>query len=91
MSFCYESGGANATLQVSDRIFQTLYYPSDDFCKRSIDVWLAPSEIKALTIEAITILQGFPSWYCLPEKVSVAGSILGYSVPPPLIKALVGT
>ncbi len=35
MSFCYESGGANATLQVSDRIFPTLYYPSNDFCKRS--------------------------------------------------------
>ncbi len=35
MSFSYESGGAIATLLVSDRVFQTPYYPSDDFCKRS--------------------------------------------------------
>jgi DNA (cytosine-5)-methyltransferase 1 len=58
---------------------------------RFIDVWLATGEVKALNIEVIAILQGFPSWYCLPDKVSVAGSLLGYSVPPPLIKALVNT
>jgi DNA (cytosine-5)-methyltransferase 1 len=58
---------------------------------RFIDVWVAPGEVKALTIDASAIVQGFPSWYCLPSKVSVAGSILGYSVPPPMIKALVGT
>lgn len=57
--------------------------------KRFIDVWLASGEVKALTIDAIARLQGFPQWYCLPDKVSVAGSILGYSVPPPLITALV--
>ena len=56
---------------------------------RFIDVWLASGEVKRLNIEAIARLQGFPSWYYLPDKVSVAGSILGYSVPPPMIKALV--
>jgi DNA (cytosine-5)-methyltransferase 1 len=58
---------------------------------RFIDVWLAAGEVKALNIDVIAILQGFPQWYCLPSKVRVAGSILGYSVPPPLIKALVST
>lgn len=56
---------------------------------RFIDVWLSSGEVKALDVEAIARLQGFPSWYYLPDKVSVAGSILGYSVPPPLITALV--
>lgn len=56
---------------------------------RFIDVWLSTGEVKALNVEAIARLQGFPQWYYLPEKVSVAGSILGYSVPPPLITALV--
>ncbi len=56
---------------------------------RFIDIWLASGEVKALTIEASACLQGFPNWYYLPDKVSVAGSILGYSVPPPLITALV--
>jgi hypothetical protein len=31
------------------------------------------------------------SWYYLPDQVSVAGSILGYSVPPLLVKALVAS
>jgi tetratricopeptide (TPR) repeat protein len=36
MSFSYESGGAIAHPESCDRVFQTPYYPSDDFCKRSI-------------------------------------------------------
>ncbi len=56
---------------------------------RFIDIWLASGEVKALTIEVIACLQGFPNWYYLPDKVLVAGSICGYSVPPPLITALV--
>jgi DNA (cytosine-5)-methyltransferase 1 len=56
---------------------------------RFIDVWLADGTVKALNVEAIARLQGFPQWYYLPYQVSVAGSILGYSVPPPLITALV--
>ncbi len=56
---------------------------------RFIDVWLSSGEVRALSVEAIARLQGFPNWYYLPDKVSVAGSILGYSVPPPLITALV--
>lgn len=56
---------------------------------RFIDVWLDSGDVRALTIEAISRLQGFPTWYYLPSQVSVAGSLLGYSVPPPLITALV--
>jgi DNA (cytosine-5)-methyltransferase 1 len=58
---------------------------------RFIDVWLADGAdgvVKGITIEAIARLQSFPSWYYLPDEVSLAGSILGYSVPPLLIKAL---
>ena len=58
---------------------------------RFIDVWLADGTIKALTIEAMACLQSFPSWYYLPDQVSVAGSILGYSVPPLLVKVLVAS
>jgi len=57
--------------------------------RRFIDIWLADGTVKALNVEAVARLQGFPSWYYLPEQVSVAGSILGYSVPPPLIKSLI--
>jgi hypothetical protein len=35
MSYSYESGGVIAHPESCDRVFQTLYYPSDDFCKRS--------------------------------------------------------
>ncbi len=58
---------------------------------RFIDVWLADGSVKALTLEAIARLQSFPSWYYLPDQVSIAGSILGYSVPPLLVKALLTT
>ena len=54
-----------------------------------IDLWMADGTVKRLTVEAVARLQGFPQWYCLPDEVSVAGSILGYSVPPPMFKALV--
>jgi len=33
-------------------------------------------------VEAAARLQGFPNWYYLPEAIDVAGSLLGYSVPP---------
>ena len=56
---------------------------------RFIDIWLADGSIRALNTQAVARLQGFPSWYYLPEQISVAGSILGYSVPPPMMKALV--
>lgn len=56
---------------------------------RFIDVWLASGEVRALNIEAVSQIQGFPRWYHLPQEVNISGSILGYSVPPPLIKALI--
>ncbi len=55
---------------------------------RFIDLWLADGTVKALTIEAIARIQSFPNWYHLPDKISVAGSLLGYSVPPLLVQKL---
>ena len=52
------------------------------------DIWLADGTIKQLTIECVKRLCSFPCWYHLPDKVSVAGSILGYSVPPKLMQKL---
>ena len=63
----------------------------DNNRSRFINVWLADGSVKALTIEAIARLQSFPSWYYLPDQVGIAGSILGYSVPPLLVKALLTT
>jgi len=49
---------------------------------RFIDLWCSDGTVKSLTVEAAAPLQGFPSWYYLPEPINVAGSLLGYSVPP---------
>jgi DNA (cytosine-5)-methyltransferase 1 len=57
---------------------------------RFVDIWMLRNEVRGLTVDAIAILQGFPKWYYLPPKAAVAGSILGYSVPPPLVTALLG-
>lgn len=55
---------------------------------RFIDIWLADGRVKALNIEAVRRLQSFPQWYVLPAEINVAGSLLGYSVPPILLKKL---
>ncbi len=52
------------------------------------DVWLPDGTVKALNLEAIARLQGFPSWYVFPEQMSIAGSIVGYSVPPLMMPPL---
>lgn len=52
------------------------------------DIRLLNGEIKSLTIECVRRLQGFPDWYQMPESVAIAGSILGYSVPPMFVKQL---
>ncbi|MBD1892931.1 DNA cytosine methyltransferase [Coleofasciculus sp. FACHB-SPT9] len=49
---------------------------------RFIDLWCSNGMVKRLTVEAAARLQGFPNWYYLPESIDVAGSLLGYSVPP---------
>jgi site-specific DNA-cytosine methylase len=49
---------------------------------RFIDLWCSNGTVKRLTVEAAARLQGFPNWYYLPESINVAGSLLGYSVPP---------
>jgi len=67
-------------------------------CNRSkfADIWLpdsvngsdvgASGQVKQVTIECVRRLQSFPDWYEFPEEVGVAGSILGYSVPPKFVE-----
>ncbi|NEP10859.1 MAG: ParB N-terminal domain-containing protein [Symploca sp. SIO2C1] len=50
------------------------------------DIWLPDGQVKQLTIECVRRLQSFPDWYEFPEPVAVAGSILGYSVPPKFVE-----
>ncbi|MEO1432815.1 MAG: DNA cytosine methyltransferase, partial [Cyanobacteria bacterium J06633_8] len=38
--------------------------------------------VKNVSIRAMARLQGFPDWYQFDENTSVAGSSIGYSVPP---------
>lgn len=52
---------------------------------RFADIWLPGSSTKQVTIECVRRLQSFPDWYQLPESIAVAGSILGYSVPPKFV------
>jgi DNA (cytosine-5)-methyltransferase 1 len=54
----------------------------EDVRSRFIDLWCSNGMVKGLTVEAVARLQGFPHWYYLPESINVAGSLLGYSVPP---------
>jgi len=60
------------------------------------DIWLpdsvsgsdvgASGQVKQVTIECVRRLQSFSDWYEFPEEVGVAGSILGYSVPPKFVE-----
>jgi DNA (cytosine-5)-methyltransferase 1 len=52
------------------------------------DIWLPDSTVKSVSIECMARLQSFPDWYQLPEQIGVAGSILGYSVPPKFVELL---
>jgi len=60
------------------------------------DIWLPDTSaslsihgtVKSVSIECIAQLQSFPDWYQLPEQIGVAGSILGYSVPPKFVELL---
>ena len=42
-----------------------------------------------LPMRAIARICGFPDWYILPDQTAIAGSILGYAVPPRFIEALI--
>lgn len=61
------------------------------------DIWLPTSTsaqckdgtVKSASIECMARLQGFPEWYQFPEKVAIAGSIIGYSVPPKFVEQLI--
>lgn len=53
------------------------------------DIWLPDGTVKSVSIECMARLQSFPDWYQLPNRVAIAGSILGYSVPPKFVEQLV--
>ncbi|MFP4410982.1 DNA cytosine methyltransferase [Coleofasciculus sp.] len=53
------------------------------------DIWLPDGTVKSASIECMARLQGFPDWYQFPERVAIAGSIIGYSVPPKFVEQLV--
>lgn len=42
-----------------------------------------------LPFSEIKKIAGFPDWYTLPEDPAIAGSILGYAVPPKFIELLI--
>lgn len=46
------------------------------------DIWLPDGSVKSLSLAAAAIIQGFPDWYQFPASLSVAGTIIGNSVPP---------
>ena len=60
MSYSYESGGVIAHPESCDRVFQTLYYPSDDFCKRSNGIERTQvAELFGQTLFACPIYQNY--------------------------------
>lgn len=54
------------------------------------NVWTIWDGKQALNadIEVFRRLQTFPDWYQFPDQMSVAGSIIGYSVPPLIIEQI---
>lgn len=59
---------------------------NDNNRNKFADIWLPDGTTKQVTIECVRRLQSFPDWYEFPESVAVAGSILGYSVPPKFVE-----
>ena len=55
---------------------------------RFADIWLPDGRVKAVSIECVKRLQGFPDWYKLPESVAITGAILGYAVPPRFVELM---
>jgi len=53
------------------------------------DIWLPDGTVKSVSIECMARLQSFPKWYQFPDQVAIAGSIIGYSVPPKFVEQLV--
>ncbi|MFP5274909.1 DNA cytosine methyltransferase [Coleofasciculus sp.] len=53
------------------------------------DIWLPDGTVKSVSIECMARLQSFPDWYQFPEQVAIAGSIIGYSVPPKFVEQLI--
>lgn len=55
---------------------------------RFIDVIL-PGRVLQLSVRALARFQSFPDWYVLPERVALAGRIIGNAVPPLMARSLV--
>jgi len=55
---------------------------------RYADIWLPDGTVKSLSIKCVQRLQTFPDYYSFPNATAIAGSILGYSVPPKFVELL---
>lgn len=63
----------------------------DRFCDRHrfIDLALPDGSFRQADGRCLARWGGFPDWYRMPESLAVTGSIVGYSVPPPLYRGLI--
>ncbi|PSB48525.1 hypothetical protein C7B80_05575 [Cyanosarcina cf. burmensis CCALA 770] len=57
---------------------------------RFIDA-IFPGQVLQLNIRALARFQSFPDWYVLPERMAIAGRIIGNAVPPLMARALVSS
>ncbi len=57
--------------------------------RQFIDVLMPDGSAKTLDLECIKRLQTFPDWYELPDDPLVAGTLLGYAVPPKFGRKLI--
>lgn len=55
---------------------------------RYADICLPDGTVKSLSIKCVQRLQTFPDYYSFPKATAIAGSILGYSVPPKFVELL---
>ncbi len=57
--------------------------------KHPFRAWLNKGRVVAMTPRCLARFQSFPDWYVLPVKTGLATTIIGNSVPPLMIKAMI--
>ncbi|ELS01137.1 site-specific DNA methylase [Xenococcus sp. PCC 7305] len=75
-----------------DRVAPTItksLFVDDKGCSRNKvwNIWDG-NKLSQVDIECFRRLATFPDWYQFPKKMAVAGSILGYAVPPTIIEQI---
>jgi|GEM_PF-1572504 DNA (cytosine-5)-methyltransferase 1 len=55
---------------------------------RFLNIWLPGNDVREVSIHVAARLQTFPDWYEFDKSTVVAGSAIGYAVPPLLAKQL---